>query len=74
MILIRKDKEQGVADELPMLPPLKMSVEETNQSEVQALVMYAQVDKTKKTSNTGGAALVRVKITRHLHLWHHDLS
>ena len=65
MILIRKDKEQGVADEFPsvktpMLSPLKISVEETNQSEVQALLMYAQVDKTKKTSNTGGAALVRV--------------
>ena len=30
-------------------------------STVQALPMYAQVDKTKKTSNKGGAAQVRVK-------------
>ena len=66
MISLRKGKEQGGADEVAyastsMLPHSKRPVEKTNQGTVQALPMYAQVDKTKKTSNKGGAAQVRVK-------------
>ena len=44
-----------------MLPNSKRPVEKASQSTGQALPMYAQVDKTKKTSNKGGAAQVRVK-------------
>jgi len=64
MISLRKDKD--VADEFPsvitaMLPRSKTPVQETDPSRVQALPMYAQVDKAKKTSNKGGPAQVRVK-------------
>ena len=66
MISLRKGKGQNSADEVAyastsMLPHSKKPVEKANQSTVQALPMYAQVDKTKKTSNKGGAAQVRVK-------------
>ncbi|XP_074634711.1 uncharacterized protein LOC141893222 isoform X2 [Acropora palmata] len=57
----RKGKGQNGGDEAAyastsMLPHSKRPVEKTNQGTVQALPMYAQVDKTKKTSNKGGAA------------------
>ncbi|XP_015777409.1 PREDICTED: roundabout homolog 1-like [Acropora digitifera] len=57
----RKGKGPNGADEVAyasasMLPNSKRPVEKTNQSTVQALPMYAQVDKTKKTSNKGGNA------------------
>ena len=66
MISLRKGKGPNGADEVAyasasMLPNSKRPVEKTNQSTVQALPMYAQVDKTKKTSNKGGNAQVRVK-------------
>ena len=65
MISIRKGKGPNGADEVAyastsMLPNSKRPVEKTNQDTGQALPMYAQVDKTKKTSNRG-AAQVRVK-------------
>ena len=66
MFCLRKGKGQNRGDEVEyastsMLPHSKRPGEKTNQSTVQALPMYAQVDKTKKTSNKGGAAQVRVK-------------
>ena len=66
MISYRKGKGQNSGDEAAyastsMLPHSKRPVEKTNQGTVQALPMYAQVVKTKKTSNKGGAAQVRVK-------------
>ena len=66
MISLRKGKGPNGADEVAyastsMLPNSKRPVGKTNQSTVQALPMYAQVDKTKRTSNKGGAAQVRVK-------------
>ena len=62
IISLRKDKGQnGAYASASVLPLSNRSVEKANQCTGQALPMYAQVDKTKNTSNKGGAAQVRVK-------------
>ena len=66
VISLRKGKGQNGSDEvasasISMLPHSKRPEEKNNQSTMQALPMYAQVHKTEKTSNKGGAAQVRVE-------------